>query len=79
MFLPFLFFAPSDATSQLAASLPPGALQPWSKDLTFYDEFKLRRNELRRRNLSRQRELEKELPQPLLANLVNKSFQVFGR
>ncbi|XP_023806570.1 uncharacterized protein LOC111946737 isoform X2 [Oryzias latipes] len=58
------------ATSQLAASLPPGALQPWSKDLTFYDEFKLRRNELRRRNLSRQRELEKELPQPLLANLV---------
>ncbi|RVE57788.1 hypothetical protein OJAV_G00202850 [Oryzias javanicus] len=63
------------AASQLAASLPPGALprqapQPWTKDLSFYDEFKLRRNELRRRNLTRQRELEKELPQPLLANLV---------
>ncbi|XP_008284176.1 pinin-like [Stegastes partitus] len=55
--------------------LPPGipprqAVRPWTKDLSLYEEYKLRRNELRRRNLSRRRELEKTLPQPLLADLV---------
>ncbi|TNN48960.1 hypothetical protein EYF80_040850 [Liparis tanakae] len=34
------------------------------------EEYKLRRNELRRRSINRRRELEKTLPQPLLANLV---------
>uniref|UniRef100_A0A1A7Z667 Uncharacterized protein n=1 Tax=Iconisemion striatum TaxID=60296 RepID=A0A1A7Z667_9TELE len=46
------------------------ATRSWSKDLSLYEEYKLRRNELRRRNLSRRRELEKTLPQPLLADLV---------
>ncbi|PWA19411.1 hypothetical protein CCH79_00017159, partial [Gambusia affinis] len=58
-----------------AAALQPGvlprqAVRPWTKDLSLYEEYKLRRNELRRRNLNRRRELEKSLPQPLLADLV---------
>lgn len=64
----------SSSLSSLAV-LPPGvpprqAVRPWTKDLSLYEEYKLRRNELRRRNLSRRRELEKTLPQPLLADLV---------
>ncbi|XP_069010540.1 uncharacterized protein [Embiotoca jacksoni] len=59
---------------QLAA-FPPGdptrlGVCPWTKDLSLYEEYRLRRNELRRRNISRRRELEKTLPQPLLADLV---------
>ncbi|KAM4561296.1 uncharacterized protein V3H82_015306 isoform 2-T2 [Fundulus diaphanus] len=50
--------------------LPRQAVRPWAKDLSLYEEYKLRRNELRRRNLNRRRELEKSLPQPLLADLV---------
>ncbi|XP_017265634.1 uncharacterized protein si:ch211-67e16.4 [Kryptolebias marmoratus] len=50
--------------------LPRQAVRPWTKDFGFYEEYKLRRNELRRRNLNRRRELEKTLPQPLLADLV---------
>ncbi|KAG8000870.1 hypothetical protein GBF38_018142 [Nibea albiflora] len=46
------------------------AVRPWTKDLSLYEEYKLRRNELRRRNLSRRRELEKTLPQPLLADMA---------
>ncbi|KAF7218054.1 uncharacterized protein si:ch211-67e16.4 [Nothobranchius furzeri] len=46
------------------------ATRSWSKDLSLYEEYKLRRTELRHRNLSRRRELEKALPQPLLADLV---------
>ncbi|XP_077473397.1 uncharacterized protein LOC144087012 isoform X2 [Stigmatopora argus] len=42
----------------------------WNKDLSLYEEYKKRRNELRRRSLNRRRELEKALPQPLLADLV---------
>lgn len=69
------------AVSQPAASLmsvvalpsgipPRQAVRPWTKDLSLYEEYKLRRNELRRRSLNRRRELEKTLPQPLLADLV---------
>ncbi|XP_026231916.1 uncharacterized protein si:ch211-67e16.4 [Anabas testudineus] len=55
----------------LPQGIPPRqAVRPWTKDLSLYEEYKLRRNELRRRNLSRRRELEKTLPQPLLADLV---------
>lgn len=50
---------------------PPHQVEhPWPHDLSLYEEYKLRRNELRRMNLSRRRELEKMLPQPLLADLV---------
>ncbi|KAG7240429.1 hypothetical protein INR49_027000 [Caranx melampygus] len=49
---------------------PRQGVRPWTKDLSLYEEYKLRRNELRRRSLSRRRELEKSLPQPLLADLV---------
>lgn len=57
-------------------ALPPSkapreAVRPWTKDLSLYEEFKLHRNELRRRSLNRRRELEKTLPQPLLADMVS--------
>ncbi|XP_061697142.1 uncharacterized protein si:ch211-67e16.4 isoform X2 [Syngnathoides biaculeatus] len=57
------------------APLPPGSARqivrdPWTKDFSLYEEYKIRRNELRRRSLNRRRELEKTLPQPLLADLV---------
>ncbi|XP_068507614.1 uncharacterized protein si:ch211-67e16.4 [Syngnathus scovelli] len=52
------------------APLPPGAPRQMVRDLSLYEEYKLRRNELRRRSLNRRRELEKTLPQPLLADLV---------
>ncbi|XP_051938982.1 uncharacterized protein si:ch211-67e16.4 isoform X2 [Hippocampus zosterae] len=69
----------SYATPQQAfpaiAPLPPDTPRqmvrgPWTKDISLYEEYKLRRNELRRRSLNRRRELEKTLPQPLLADLV---------
>ncbi|KAJ4921167.1 hypothetical protein JOQ06_022275, partial [Pogonophryne albipinna] len=46
------------------------AVRPWTKDLSLYEDFKLRRNELRKRSINRRRELEKTLPQPMLADLV---------
>ncbi|XP_056246242.1 histone H3.v1 [Seriola aureovittata] len=53
----------------LPSGIPPHqGVRPWTKDL--YEEYKLRRNELRRRSLNRRRELEKSLPQPLLADMV---------
>ncbi|KAM8858334.1 uncharacterized protein ACB058_009625 isoform 1-T2 [Synchiropus picturatus] len=71
-----VFNAPAQ-TSESSAIFPPGHPAPprqmvrsWPKDLTLYEEYKLRRNELRRRNLNRRRELEKTLPQPLLADML---------
>lgn len=75
-------FVLSDVMSQPGTSLlsmvalPPSktpreAVRPWTKDLSLYEEFKLHRNELRRRSLNRRRELEKTLPQPLLADMVS--------
>ncbi|XP_055720508.1 uncharacterized protein LOC129812716 [Salvelinus fontinalis] len=49
---------------------PRPMVRPWPKDLSLYEEFKMRRTELRRRSQTRQREMEKNLPQPLLADLV---------
>ncbi|XP_076602421.1 uncharacterized protein LOC143330102 [Chaetodon auriga] len=71
---PSTYAMPQPAAS-LLSSLPPSipsrqAVRPWTKDLSLYEEYKLRRNELRRRSLNRRRELEKTLPQPLLADLV---------
>lgn len=76
---------PSDGTSELTSSLismAPNitahqAARPWTKDLTLYEEYKIHRNELRRRNLNRRRELEKTLPQPLLADMASQTL-VFG-
>lgn len=63
----------------LPLGIPPRqAVRPWTKDLSLYEEYKLRRNELRRRNLSRRRELEKTLPQPLLADLVSQRCSAKG-
>lgn len=73
---PSTYTVPQPAASLLSmVALPPGipprqAVRPWTKDLSLYEEYKLRRNEVRRRNLNRRRELEKTLPQPLLADLV---------
>lgn len=66
----------SDSAAQSAAILPPGVPprqvgRPWAKDLSLYEEYKMRRSELRRRNMTKRRELEKSLPQPLLADLVS--------
>ncbi|XP_054915836.1 uncharacterized protein si:ch211-67e16.4 isoform X2 [Poeciliopsis prolifica] len=64
-------FSPAGSCISLQPGLlPRQAVRPWTKDLTLYEEYKLRRNELRRRNLNRRRELEKSLPQPLLADLM---------
>ncbi|XP_032371294.1 uncharacterized protein si:ch211-67e16.4 [Etheostoma spectabile] len=65
----------SGASLQSMVALPSGipprqAVRPWTKDLSLYEEYKLRRNELRRRSINKRRELEKTLPQPLLADLV---------
>ncbi|XP_029386387.1 uncharacterized protein LOC115061940 isoform X2 [Echeneis naucrates] len=55
----------------LPSAVPPRqGVRPWTKDFSLYEEYKLRKNELRRRSLHRRRELEKSLPQPLLADLV---------
>lgn len=51
--------------------VPRPAARPWSKDLRLYEEYKLRRNELRLRSLNRRREQEKTVPQPLLADIVS--------
>lgn len=50
--------------------VPRPAARPWSKDLRLYEEYKLRRNELRLRSLNRRREPEKTVPQPLLSDIV---------
>ncbi|XP_030285116.1 uncharacterized protein LOC115588583 [Sparus aurata] len=73
---PSTYATPQPAAALLSmVSLPPGVpprqgVRPWTKDLSLYEEYKLRRNELRRRSLNRRRELEKTLPQPLLADMV---------
>ncbi|KAM9851393.1 uncharacterized protein ACBR49_006679 isoform 2-T2 [Aulostomus maculatus] len=63
--------ASSPSVAAAPSGIPPHqVVHPWTKDLSLYEEYKLRRNELRRRSLNRRRELEKSLPQPLLADLV---------
>ncbi|CAK6967622.1 myb-like protein Q [Scomber scombrus] len=63
--------APLPSAAALPLGVPPRQMvRPWNKDLSLYEEYKMRRNELRRRSLNRRRELEKNLPQPLLADLV---------
>lgn len=58
--------------------MPHQAARPWTNDLTLYEEYKIRRNELRRRNLTRRRELEKTLPQPLLADMASRAFEILA-
>ncbi|XP_042350084.1 uncharacterized protein si:ch211-67e16.4 isoform X2 [Plectropomus leopardus] len=70
---PSTYPVPQPVASMVAlpSGIPPRqAVRPWTKDLSLYEEYKLRRNELRRRSITRRRELEKTLPQPLLADLV---------
>ncbi|XP_030580290.1 uncharacterized protein LOC115776684 isoform X1 [Archocentrus centrarchus] len=65
------FSSAGPSTLVLPPSVPPRqAVRPWTKDLSLYEEYKMRRSELRRQNIVRRRELEKSLPQPLLADLV---------
>lgn len=61
----------SDLIKTAPNIMPHQPARPWTKDLTLYEEYKIRRNELRRRNLTRRRELEKTLPQPLLADMAS--------
>ncbi|XP_061735470.1 uncharacterized protein LOC133538143 isoform X1 [Nerophis ophidion] len=68
---PSSYAAPQPPMAALAPGAPRQvARSPWTEGLSLYEEYKLRRNELRRRSLNRRRELEKTLPQPLLADLV---------
>ncbi|XP_029512629.1 uncharacterized protein LOC115127129 [Oncorhynchus nerka] len=60
----------SQAVMSMSGVAPRPMVRPWPKDLSLYEEFKMRRTELRRRSQTRQREIEKNLPQPLLADLV---------
>ncbi|CAB1329197.1 unnamed protein product [Coregonus sp. 'balchen'] len=61
----------SQAVMSMSGGVAPRPMvRPWPKDLSLYEEFKMRRTELRRRSQNRQREMEKNLPQPLLADLV---------
>ncbi|XP_020332595.2 uncharacterized protein LOC109885152 [Oncorhynchus kisutch] len=60
----------SQAVMSMSGVAPRPMVRPWPKDLSLYEEFKMRRTELRRRSQTRQREMEKNLPQPLLADLV---------
>lgn len=63
--------APLPSVVVSAPTVPPRqAMRPWTKELSLYEEYKLRRNEVRRRSINRRRELEKMLPQPLLADLL---------
>lgn len=57
--------------------VPRPAARPWSKDLRLYEEYKLRRNELRLRSLNRRREQEKTVPQPLLSDIVSEPCEPF--
>lgn len=68
------------STVALPPSMAPRpAARPWSKDLRLYEEYKLRRNELRLRSLNRRREQEKTVPQPLLSDIVSEpSYRSFG-
>ncbi|XP_068186341.1 uncharacterized protein si:ch211-67e16.4 isoform X2 [Antennarius striatus] len=67
------YVMPQPSSSFLSmVAMPPSitprqTVRPWNKDISLYEEYKMRRNELRRR---RHRELEKTMPQPLLADMV---------
>ncbi|XP_019961051.2 uncharacterized protein [Paralichthys olivaceus] len=55
----------------LPSGVPPlQEARPWNKNLSFYEQYKVRRNELQQRRLNRRRELEETLPQPLLADML---------
>lgn len=78
---PCVSCGPSDVMPGLTFSLlsvapniaPHQAVRPRTKDLTLYEEYNIRRNELRQRNLNRRRELEKTLPQHVLADMVSQT------
>lgn len=58
------------STLPLSPSVPPGPVtQAWSKDLRLYEGYKMRRNELRLRNLNKRWEHEKALSQ--IADMVS--------
>ncbi|XP_062312797.1 uncharacterized protein LOC134017310 isoform X2 [Osmerus eperlanus] len=60
----------SQPAMSVSVSTAQRQVRAWPKDLSLYEEYKLRRAELRRHSLNRRREMEKSLPQPLLADLV---------
>lgn len=60
----------SQPSMSVSVSTAQRQVRTWPKDLSLYEEYKLRRAELRRHSLNRRREMEKSLPQPLLADLV---------
>ncbi|XP_062862453.1 uncharacterized protein si:ch211-67e16.4 [Trichomycterus rosablanca] len=67
----FMGVTPSTYTqSQLAVAGTQRHMRPYCKDLTVYEDYKRKRNEVRKRSETRRRELEQSLPQALLADLV---------
>lgn len=66
---PFLLIF-SDTESQLAVADTRRQMHPFCKDLMLYEDYKRKRIEVRKRSETRRRELERTLPQALLADLV---------
>ncbi|GAA6110176.1 uncharacterized protein si:ch211-67e16.4 isoform X3 [Tachysurus ichikawai] len=67
----FLGVDPSTySESQLAVADTQRLMHPFCKDLMLYEDYKRKRIEVRKRSETRRRELERTLPQALLADLV---------
>ncbi|MCJ8732708.1 hypothetical protein PDJAM_G00214450 [Pangasius djambal] len=67
----FMGVDPSTYTeSQLAVADTQRQMRPFCKDLMLYEDYKRKRIEVRKRSETRRRELERTLPQALLADLV---------
>ncbi|KAK3569531.1 hypothetical protein QTP86_034809 [Hemibagrus guttatus] len=67
----FLGVDPSTySESQLAVADTQRQMHPFCKDLMLYEDYKRKRIEVRKRSETRRRELERTLPQALLADLV---------
>ncbi|XP_046701646.1 uncharacterized protein si:ch211-67e16.4 isoform X2 [Silurus meridionalis] len=67
----FMGVDPSAYTeSQLTVADTQRQLHPFCKDLMLYEDYKRKRIEVRKRSETRRRELERTLPQALLADLV---------
>lgn len=69
----YLMSQPAGSMPSVSASFlgPRQGARPWIRpDLSLYEEYKRRRNELRRASMNKRRELEKTLPQPLLSDMI---------
>lgn len=69
----YLMSQPPASVPTISASFlgPRQQPRPWTRpDLSLYEEYKRRRNELRQLSMNKRREMEKTLPQPLLSDMI---------